>query len=236
MDTHILKLVEHYRSEYNLYEGLITSYPLHEVIRILKEKGYTVRGNYNDNTFSLKFQFNNDIDLALINYREIMQITNTCGYFCSNMKGERDNMFIIKKFNIEEFRDLIYNNLTLINFSFEAKYDIFIEKIPDALYHLTPTQNIVKILKNGLVPKYRSKKAYHPERIYFAKKPDDLTILFKDFYKNTKIDDWTILVIKTDWLPYLQIYKDPNFKEKGYYTLNTISPIAIKIYQQYKIK
>jgi hypothetical protein len=234
MDTHFLKIYEYYKPEYQLYEGLITSYPLHEVIRILKTKGYNAIGNYNDNTFSLKFLFNDDVNKALIDYNKIIQITNTCGYFCSNIKGEDTKAkFVIEKYNLENFKKLINNGLTLINFSFEAKYDIFIERIPEFLYHLTPTQNVNKILKFGLVPKSRSKKAFHPDRIYLVKNPDDLSLLYTSFYTETKINKWTILQINTHILEYLQIYKDPNFKERGYYTLNTIHPIAIEIYKSF---
>jgi hypothetical protein len=236
MDTHFLKIYEYYKSEYQLYEGLITSYPLHEVINILFRKKYNVKGNYNDNTFSLKFLFSEDISKSLIEYNKIMQITDTCGYFCSNMKGEDAKaQFIIEKYNTENFKKLINNGLTLINFSFEAKYDILIEKIPEFLYHLAPTRNISKILKFGLIPKSRSKKAFHPDRIYLVKNPEDLNLLFKSFYEETKINEWSILEIDTHILEYLKIYKDPNFKEKGYYTLNTINPIAIKIYSEFNI-
>jgi hypothetical protein len=236
VDTHFLAIYEYYKFEYDLYEGLIKSYPLYDVIRILKNKNYDVKENYKDNTFSLKFLFSNNIDEALIDYNKIMQITNTCGYFCSNMKGEDNKaQFVIEKYNLENFKKLINNKLNLINFSFEAKYDIFIEKIPDNLYHLTPTRNVDKILKNGLIPKSRSKKSYHPERIYLTKSSEDLTILFKGFYEKTKIKEWTILKINTHILEYLQIYKDPNFKEKGYYTLNTLPPFCLSIYKQYII-
>jgi len=236
MDTHFLKIYEYYKSEYRLYEGLITSYPLHEVINILSRKKYNVKGNYDANTFSLKFLFSDNISKSLIDYVKIIQITNTCGYFCSNIKGENTKaQFVIEKYNLENFKKLINNGLTLINFLFEAKYDIFIEKIPEFLYHLVPTRNISKILKFGLVPKSRSKKAFHPERIYLVKNPKDLNLLFKAFYEETKINEWSILKIDTHILEYLKIYKDPNFKEKGYYTLNTIHPIAINIYDKFKI-
>jgi len=237
MDTHLLAAYKYYKSEFKLYEGLITSYPLYEVIRILTQKNYNVKGNYKDNTFYLKFKFNNDSNVAFQEFKEIMKITNTCGYFCSNMKGENiNNEFKIFKYSEDNFKTLIYDNYNLINFSFEAKYDIFIERIPEVLYHLTPTQNVEKILKNGLVPKSRSKKSYHPDRIYLVKNVEDLTPLFMDFYEKTRINKWTILKINTEIISdYLQIYKDPNFKEKGYYTLNTIHPIAIKIYDEFNI-
>jgi hypothetical protein len=237
MDTHFLEIYKYYKSEFDLYEGLITSYPLHEVIGILERKGYNVKGNYKNNTFSLKFEFSEDKNKAYSEFEEIMRITNNCGYFCSNMKGEnKENEFKIFKYSLEKFKDLIDIEFNLINFSFEAKYDIIIERIPEVLYHLTPTRNVPKILKNGLVPKSRSKKAYHPDRIYLAKKIEDLSPLSIDFYEGTNIREWTILKINTEIISdYFKIYKDPNFEDKGYYTLNTIHPIAIKIYQNIEL-
>ena len=46
----------------------------------------------------------------------------------------------------------------------------------------------------------------------------------------TGIDSWDILEVHTDLIPgsYFRLYKDPNYLNKGYYTLNNIPPQAIE--------
>jgi len=117
-----------------------------------------------------------------------------------------------------------------IKLRFEAKFDEeIIEKIPKILYHITPTQNVDKILKIGLVPKSRSKASYHPDRVYLSKGLEDIENLGEMFYQKTGIKNWTILKINTDLVPgdYLRLYTDPNYTS-GFYTLNNIPPQAIE--------
>ena len=117
-----------------------------------------------------------------------------------------------------------------IKLRFEAKFDEeVVENIPSILYHITPTQNVNKILNIGLVPKSRSKASYHPDRVYLSKDLEDIENLGEMFYQKTGIKNWTILKIETDIIPgdYLKLYTDPNYKQ-GYYTLNNIPPQAIE--------
>jgi hypothetical protein len=117
-----------------------------------------------------------------------------------------------------------------IKLRFEAKFDEeIVENIPSILYHITPTQNVNKILNIGLVPKSRSKASYHPDRVYLSKDLEDIEDLGEMFYQKTGIKNWTILKIETDMVPggYLKLYTDPNYK-LGYYTLNNIPPQAIE--------
>jgi hypothetical protein len=230
MDTHYLKIYEYYKSEFDLYEGLITSYSLYRVIDILKRKNYDVKPNFKNNTFTLFHIFSDDASSAIKEHNDIMKITNTCGYFCSSIL-DIDNVRNYQKYDKNKVNYLIKKDINSILFSFEAKYDILIENIPDTLYHLTPTKYVSKILKFGLVPKNRSKKSYHPERIYLTYKIEDITKICMEFYKISGNKEWTILKINTDIISdYLKLYKDPNFLEKGVYTLNTIHPMSISIY------
>lgn len=120
------------------------------------------------------------------------------------------------------------------------------------LYHATKKLYLKNIQKNGLVSKSKSKIANHPERIYlaytqegaekFAKhptnlvrtpvlkhgKPETLPVSAKKLYSTV-----VILRIFTTRLPHtLKAYVDPNYKDEGCYTLNTIPWSAIDIVKE----
>jgi hypothetical protein len=230
MDTHQLKIFETYKEEFEIYEGLITSRPLHTVISILSKK-YTVKANYTHNTFSLRYIFLNDIKTAKKQLQEILAITNNLGWFPAFISSYNEsNTYTNSKYSIEDFTNFIDNNFLEILFTFEAKYDIPVEKYPSILYHVCNINVADKILKYGLSPKTRSKKAYHPERIYITKTLNDAYLIANNFKTETQ-KDFAILKIDTKTVKdYLQLFKDPNFIERGYYTLNHITPYCLSLY------
>lgn len=118
---------------------------------------------------------------------------------------------------------------------FEAKFDEeVVENIPQLLYHITPTQNVNKILSIGLVPKSRSKATYHPDRVYVGRSIEGIQKLAPQMYQRTGNRDFTILQIDTDMVPgdYLKLYTDPNYSTEAFYTLNNIPPYAIQKIKQ----
>lgn len=221
--------------EYALYEGLITSYPIEHIKQILIRYGYDFypKEEKNINYFFIKYVFDQDKNIANKELNDLLTLINNFGWFPVNM-GYGDNLAKILKWNKSKtnFYNLLKTNYNTIKFLFEPKYDtpaIIHEKF---LYHLTPSVYVNKILKYGLIPKSRSKKAYHPDRIYLAKTPEFAKTLIEDFKTITEINDWTILQVDTQLDIYLKLYKDQNFETRGYYTLNTISPISIEIYNK----
>ena len=80
-----------------------------------------------------------------------------------------------------------------------------------------------------MVPKSRSKKAYHPERVYLGKDEKTTSNLAPQFYQLSGTKEWVLLKIDTNAVPgdYLKLYYDSAFKY-GYYTLNNIPPQAIE--------
>ena len=56
--------------------------------------------------------------------------------------------------------------------------------MPSILYQITPTVNVDKILKIGLVPKSRSKASYHPDRVFLSKSLEDIEELGRMFYQS----------------------------------------------------
>jgi len=211
-------LLEIYKEEYelNLKEGLIKTTNIGKTLNIL-EKKYSSKFIFtrSKNSFYIK-TFHTNIN----NLNNIIKDANTLGWFPSFMETEE----YTGKWNEKYFKG------GEIKLRFEAKFDEeIVEKIPKILYHITPTQNVDKILNIGLVPKSRSKASYHPDRVYLSKDLEDIENLGEMFYQKTGVKDWSILKIETDMIPgdYLKLYTDPNYIN-GYYTLNNIPPQAIE--------
>ncbi len=219
-------LLEIYKKEYdlNLKEGLTKTTNIGKTLNIL-EKKYLSKFIFtkSKNSFYIK-TFNTNINTLL---NGIIKDANNLGWFPSFMETEE----YTGKWDKTYFKE------GEIKLRFEAKFDEeIIEKIPKILYHITPTQNVDKILKIGLVPKSRSKRSYHPERVYLGKDEKNTIKLAPKFYQDTGINKWVLLKINTDSIPanYLRLYYDPNFKY-GYYTLNNMPPQAIEKVKDIKL-
>jgi hypothetical protein len=240
------ELFEFYKPEFEIYEGLITSYPLYSVERILKDK-YEIKCDYNKNAFSLRFLFSENKSKAKQEINNILQITNNLGWFPSFISSYSDDQHFKKDkwdSKFAAFDNFISERFLNILFSFEAKYDIVVDKYPRVLYHVCPANSINKILKNGLSPKSRSKKAFHPERVYlFFHIQDAYEFAYKlSVFEN--INDIGILKVDTATIEYylrlfrrpneakkpkLKLYKDPNYSNKALYTLNHITPYCLSL-------
>jgi hypothetical protein len=212
-------LLEIYKEEYelNLKEGLIKTVNIGKTLSIL-EKKYSSKFIFtkSKNSFFIK-TFNTDLKSLLSG---IIKDADNLGWFPSFMETED----YTGKWGKEYFKK---GELKL---RFEAKFDEeVVENVPSILYHITPTVNVDKILKIGLVPKSRSKASYHPDRVFLSKSLEGIEELGRMFYQKTGIRNWTILRINTELIPgdYLKLYTDPNYKS-GYYTLNNINPQAIE--------
>jgi hypothetical protein len=207
-------LLDIYKDEYelNLKEGLIKTTNIGKTLNIL-EKKYQFKFIFerSDNSFYIK-TFHTDINTL---QQGIIKDADVLGWFPSYIETDDYS----GKWNLLSFDE------GEIKIRFEAKFDDqVVENIPSILYHITPTQNADKILKIGLIPRSRSKASYHPDRVYLAKSLEDAEFLGSLFRQKTGIKNWTIIKIITDKIPgdYLKLYTDPNFKDKGYYTLNNI--------------
>ena len=59
---------------------------------------------------------------------------------------------------------------------------------------------------------------------------DSLLKLVEHFYVINKIKDWSVIEIETSKLPdYFRLFKDLNFIDKSFYTLNNVSPFILKV-------
>ncbi len=211
-------LLEIYKEEYelNLKEGLIKTTNIGKTIELLR-KSFDFGFEYqrDENSFEVTFH-----QIKKPQFEKFLILTNNLGWFPS---------YISTPSYRGKWTDKLYDDY-LSKIRFEPKFDEeIVENIPSVLYHITPTQNVDKILKIGLLPKSRSKASYHPDRVYLSKDLEDIKNLGEMFYQKTGIKDWSILKIDTNLVPgdYLRLYTDPNYTH-GYYTLNNIPSQAIE--------
>ena len=220
---------------FEVNEGLIkTQDPItvistfHRLIRINKTKASIV---YDDeNRFCV---ICDDLDKNQAEF--ILRLIANYGYFVSEYKKEN----LIDEYEENNFINIIFGSKEKINITFyiEPKFDLKVT-IPEFVYHATKTEYLEKILKSGLFPKSKCKISYHPPRIYFSNTPDNATS-FARFVKSGHFKEMTILKIDTKKIksdpPYIgtkrfdfELYRDPNYPTKGFYTLDNIPPNSIE--------
>jgi hypothetical protein len=212
-------LLETYKEEYqlNLKEGLIKTTNIGKTINLLKSSfDFGFEYQRDNNTFEVTFH---QINKNTLN--KFLKYINNLGWFPS---------YITTPLYKGKWEENKYNE-DLSKIRFEAKFDEeVVENIPSILYHITPTQNVNKILNIGLVPKSRSKASYHPDRVYLGRSIRGMGKLAPQMYQRTGDLNFTILKIDTNMVPggYLRLYTDPNYSKEAYYTLNNIPPQAIE--------
>jgi hypothetical protein len=148
-------------------------------------------------------------------------------------------------------RDMSYNEEYLLNnymyldnieICFEPKYDKTTTQLK-TLYHLSFSQHEDKILKNGLVPRAKSKLSNHTDRIYLCDNIKSCYNLIGRMKHEIKYDDtgkykippksnkdfhkWVIFEIDATDLE-IDLYPDPNYKD-GFYCVKSIPPNRIKV-------
>lgn len=233
-------LLEVYKEEYelNLKEGLIKTTPMGETIYILKKQfpNWIFQYEKGDKDFTIEIlKLKNGIQSEY--FEELLPLLNNLGWFISYVEIYGDNIEVKDKYNEKTVKNAFQNKkIYSIYLECEAKFDQKVNKIPEFLYHVAPLKSWEKIQKIGLVPKSRSKKAYHPERVYLGKDEKNTSNLASKFYQSEGTKEWVLLKIDTNMVPgdYLRLYYDPNFKY-GYYTLNNIPPQAIEKVKDIKL-
>lgn len=226
-------LLKLYKQEYklNLDEGLIKSAPVGEAVSILKRQfpNWIFQYEKGDKDFTVEILKIKD-GIKLEYFEKLVSLLNNVGYFISYVEVYGDGIKIKDQHSEKIVKNAFQNpKVHSIYLECEAKFDQKVNKIPEILYHVTPLSSWVKIQKVGLVPKSRSKKSYHPERVYLGKSEQHTIELAPKFYEVTGLKDWVLLRVDTSLVPgdYMKLYYDPNYKY-GYYTINNIPPQAIE--------
>ncbi len=162
-----------------------------------------------------------------------MEITNI-----SNMKNTLpyDEDALLDNKNNTYYQD--------VKITYEAKYDKLLN-IPNKLYHLSIQQYENSVLKNGLIPKSKSKLSKHLDRIYLCSDPKDCYNLIPRMNflygmnkfsnsKNNKNTKWIIYEIDTRNLD-IELYQDPNYTNStAAYTSDNINRDNITIFDKEK--
>ena len=205
-------------------EGLITSYPLETLVDKLSNK-YDITPNYDDYTFRIKYKFNENLKIAQHELENIdVPMFNLWGWHISLILIDE------KRFgnNVNFFNWCIQNEHIELELLFEPKYGRMLQrKPPKFLYHLTPKNKLEKIEKQGLVPKFESKRTSNPERIYFSTNINGVIEIMVDIFLSNKDAQLSLLEIDTREMQDVKFYIDPSFKTSGIYTLDYISPTYI---------
>ena len=192
-----------------LSEGLIISYPIDIFKRSLGKLSWT-RKIYSESPFILLVTYDYNVKLSQEQLSEIQQLCDLHGYFIV-----RDS----------------WHNLqpTLM---IEAKYPQLLDdlNLPHFAYHVTPSKNIPKIKKNGLLPRDTNRVYFnHPgNRLYLLLNNDEIKELSDQLKRGRPEDEksQTVLEINLHELETHQFFIDPQY-EAGVFTLRGIPPNKI---------
>lgn len=200
-------------------EGLIRTYPIEKMVGYIRKKYNLTNEEIDIERKSIM------IDISTINMnvlKDIYQILNMGGYFKSFQTG--NVYYFDKKFDDEVFDDLKKSG--------NVKY----------LYHISPSENDLKIKSQGLVPKHKNKKYDYPERIYLLsdvnlKNNDHFLFDFCNHLHNIqKCNSYSIYKINFSKLNNIKLYVAPNAKDYvAYYTTDNISPDLIEKIDEVKL-
>lgn len=243
---------------YKLEEGLIKTHDLNrtteDISRILDNYNLKYDINkLNNNSFSL---FIDEFDRITYLEEKLEHILSTLfnlyGWFPSklyvtNFFGSTNNFNFTNDYLLNPS-----NNIINIKILFESKFDKIDFNIPKKLYHLSIQEYERSILKNGLIPKSKSKITSHdydgriylcgdiedckilinPMNIFYSKEKNNILYSGKNpkriYNKNTK---WIIYEIDSDLANIKVLYKDPNYLN-GYYYLGNINKESIKVVER----
>jgi len=236
-ESNILDETLIYSDEFALNEGLITTWPLEKTISVLRSSKFNVHPMKN-NTFKLVLSSYQRLNKAITLASNLGWFPSYVETFVGDVRVDRD------KYNASTVESM-FDDVETASITFEAKYDIAVHDVPKYLYHLAPRNVAAKILKFGLSPKSKSAVSSHPPRVYLGKTKHDVLLLLKRMAFVVKSIDgkFWLLKINTNLIPAYfmvlnsvqrdnKLYSDPNFLDKGLYTLNTIPPSAIEFEEE----
>ncbi len=215
-----------------LLEGLIKSHPAalyaFNLQKRIMLKGITEWSLNPDGNSILASGYFDDYSQLMSLISEIDQLNNLFGYFTAAYLLHKPNGYVIYDNKKDLFKLKREEGLNL-TIQIEPKFDKP-EKIKEKYFHITLKKNVNSILQKGLIPKGKSKKAYHPDRIYLFVDERSAVNKAKLLYWETKGKDTVLLEITTTGLN-LIMYKDPQMSN-GVYTLDNIPPSNIKLIKE----
>ncbi len=228
-----------YADQFALNEGLILTHPVIKALRVLDNSGFYV-SETDENKFYVECSY------TTTDFDKLLKITQNLGWFVVQIRNKRGDKSI--KYSTTNLHKMLdeYESVYLL---FEPKYDIELNRNDyKFLYHFTHKKNLGRIKKQGLTPRTASKTSNHPERVYLAftangaekigRKIVNRTIT-RPVDSNISVEDYktgVILQIYCEMIPsYFKLYADPNYKNAGCFTLNTIPPDSIRSFKEFDL-
>ena len=213
---------EYLREQNKLYEGLITTYPIENVIQELNDNyfdAYEEEGMNNVKiivVYGVRIEEDDKED-----EKTLLSIANKGGYILKEK---------VKSFDDEE--DNHYDYYFVPKFAYECTKEAYLGDM--CVYHLTNDYYIEKILKNGLAPKTKNKIENHPDRVYVAKEKNisknfiRQMFLYMKNYKFKPIKYIYLLKIDLSKCEDKRFFLDPSAPD-GMFTYENIPPQCISI-------
>jgi|ERR1035437_1476569 hypothetical protein len=202
--------------EYDLlYEGLILSHSIEDVMKKLHREGYSFYGK--DNAIMINFPLTANDNEA--NYKKLNNLMDTIFGWTHGTTS----VGTVQQRNKLEFLELNNGTITL---QYEKKFDSAIEQedVPKPMYHISPYKNMNRIMKNGLNPKDSDNLFTFNNRIYFSDNIESLRILSKE--KCRILKKYSFVIFRVYPIDNKFFFVDKNFTT-GFYTKNNIEPISI---------
>ena len=208
-------------------EGLICTYNLEKVINILRRKygisndNLTVEEYNKDGMVGRILTIKVPLNLGANNIGDIKHFLNVCGY--SNI--DKDNNVANDAYMVLTYEEKFPKEIT----------NKIMHTIGN-LYHSTPTINVPKIMKNGIIPKSKNLMFNYPDRVYFfhgaiLSDEQKITIanvqLSQFIESHGNVNDFSLLVIYPSKLPdNIKLYTDA-VSNGGVFTYDNIPPSAV---------
>lgn len=210
-----------------LYEGLIKSSPLEEITKFL------TKNNFKYTIWGLIVRIYEPFSLDMAN--ELYKILKITGWYVatpksSNKSNEHD--WYEKQWYTWINKKTSKNNVPIKFFQIEPKYSTQINNanLPEYLYHVTPQDSRDSILSGGLRAVSKSKRNYHPERVYVSASIESAKLLLRDF----GYDEFDCWKMHKEAASHYRWFHDVNFIDEqkqplGYYTLEPINRYMIQL-------
>jgi len=214
-----------------IQEGLIKSWEYSDLEKHL-EKLLNKYEILNSNTLITDIGLKLFIERTEMNnnfFDDLLKLLNLSGYYISNYFIDRNDENDIEEKGVPSKAEL-FSKYYSIKITLNKRFDTKGNGIPIKMYHVTETQYIDSIEKNGIKPISKNKIEQHPDRIYLF---DNL--ISANFYKSNLEErfnqyNYLILEIDTKLINNIILHKDPKFGDTdfgAFYTYSSISPFAI---------
>jgi len=217
---------DYLKSQKKLYEGLITSYPIENVIKFINKSGILNGGKiwkeseYNtfENTIlNDLYSFCIVLEGNKINEEEINKLMDSYGYYQNG------------KINIDNGN---------IKYSYLPKFDVdvsqFIKIYFPILYHVTLKQKLPKIMQQGLCPKDSNNQNFkHPSCVFLStNKQTALDLFKKEEYGMNEKGEYVLLSVHITETSGYKFFFDQRV-ENAVYTYDNIHPQFITVKEEF---